>query len=183
MPLFAAALSVALLPSSALHDAVRPSLAAALPAARPHGPPVMMAKRSSRRAARRKAKQEEEAGYAAPAAAGNLPPGYQQQIDPASGNPFYVNLQTGETSWQPPAAVAPPPQPAAMPTADGTMQMPSDEPFTVADEEQDLVASFVQVHAPSDRSDAAPQPPTATALTRASVHTHTGQARRDASVV
>lgn len=33
-----------------------------------------------------------------------LPPGWQQSTDPASGREFYYNAETGVTSWDPPAA-------------------------------------------------------------------------------
>ena len=51
----------------------------------------------------------------------SLPSGYQQQIDPATGKAFYVNLMTGETSWQPPpgAAAAAAPQLGAPPPSSG----------------------------------------------------------------
>ena len=52
---------------------------------------------------------------------GSLPTGYQQQIDPATGKAFYVNLMTGETSWTPPmgAAAAPVSKPSAPPSSSG----------------------------------------------------------------
>jgi len=49
-----------------------------------------------------------------------LPPGWITANDPISGNVYYANPGTGETSWQPPAAAAiipppPPPPPLRLP--------------------------------------------------------------------
>lgn len=42
-----------------------------------------------------------------------LPPGWEQVSDPATGNPYYCNRATGESSWTIPAAAAPAPFAAA----------------------------------------------------------------------
>ena len=39
-----------------------------------------------------------------PADAPPLPEGWAEQIDPDSGNPFYTNSASGETTWDRPAA-------------------------------------------------------------------------------
>ena len=50
------------------------------------------------------------AAAGAPAAGWSLPAGWTVGTDPASGWPYYVNLATGATQWEPPAS-APPPLP------------------------------------------------------------------------
>jgi len=49
-------------------------------------------------------------GYGGPPA---LPPGWEQITDPSSGRPYFCNRQTGQSSWEPPAAApaGPPPLP------------------------------------------------------------------------
>jgi outer membrane protein assembly factor BamB len=37
---------------------------------------------------------------AAEAAAPVLPEGWVQQVDPSTGYPYYVNMATGESTWQ-----------------------------------------------------------------------------------
>ena len=52
--------------------------------------------------------------------AGGLPPGWSQAVDPASGRTYYVNANTGETSWETPGgggAPAPPSLPAGWQSA------------------------------------------------------------------
>jgi hypothetical protein len=38
--------------------------------------------------------------------AGNLPPGWEMKVDPATGDPFYINHKTKVTQWQHPGMVA-----------------------------------------------------------------------------
>mmetsp|Transcript_73043 Transcript_73043/g.121940 ORF Transcript_73043/g.121940 Transcript_73043/m.121940 type:complete len:1878 (+) Transcript_73043:80-5713(+) len=45
-----------------------------------------------------------------------LPTGYQKVTDPSTGKPYYVNLVTGQSSWNPPAGVAATPK-ATVPTS------------------------------------------------------------------
>ena len=55
-----------------------------------------------------------------PTLAGGLPPGWSQAVDPASGRTYYVNANTGETSWETPGgggAPAPPSLPAGWQSA------------------------------------------------------------------
>lgn len=42
---------------------------------------------------------------------GNPVPAWNTAVDPASGNTYYYNVFTGETSWNPPGAPRPPPPP------------------------------------------------------------------------
>merc|ERR1712203_1188321 len=44
-----------------------------------------------------------------------LPPGWEQIPDPASGRAYYCNRSTGESSWTPPVAPMPVPTPSAAP--------------------------------------------------------------------
>jgi hypothetical protein len=42
-------------------------------------------------------------------------PAWNTAVDPASGNTYWYNAQTGETSWTPPPGAVPPPPPAGQP--------------------------------------------------------------------
>ena len=42
---------------------------------------------------------------------------WQQATDPASGNPYWYNAETGESSWTPPTPAAPPPAPPPAPAS------------------------------------------------------------------
>lgn len=44
-----------------------------------------------------------------------LPPGWEQAVDPGSGRPYFANRTTGETSWTPPPYFPPPPPPPPPP--------------------------------------------------------------------
>mmetsp|Transcript_63853 Transcript_63853/g.170796 ORF Transcript_63853/g.170796 Transcript_63853/m.170796 type:complete len:164 (-) Transcript_63853:126-617(-) len=54
-----------------------------------------------------------------------LPPGWEQVTDPATGNPYYCNRATGESSWTVPVAAA---APAALPPALAALAVPAAAP-------------------------------------------------------
>jgi len=55
-----------------------------------------------------------KAQMAMPPPAPPMAPGWQAAMDPATGRTYYVNAATGQSQWEPPAGMAPPPPPSAV---------------------------------------------------------------------
>lgn len=82
-------------------------------------------------------KTQREATTTLEKAAPPPPAVWQEAVDPASGNPYWYNSETGESSWTPPAALPPPPTPVAAAPAPAAAQEVSEDTVIQLQVEED----------------------------------------------